>query len=118
MRHGFVEAEIRRRIPARGGHDIPAYSPIAQMVQGRDAAGKVERVALQDRAREGQAQVFGRTDECGRQDGRVIGRKVDAFLEIDIPAAVMPLVDTHHIGQEQRIETSSFQDASQVDPSR
>ena len=41
MLHVVVEAEIQRRIRVRGGDDVPARAPAAEMVERGEAAGDV-----------------------------------------------------------------------------
>ncbi len=109
-------AEVLRPALQVGGDDIPAGTALGQVVEGRQATG--ERIRMLERQRSGQAepQVLGHQRHRRDQLQRVVDRHLRRLADRRVTVAVVDVVDTQHIGNEQAVELAALEDFRQVGP--
>jgi hypothetical protein len=96
--------------------DVPRDPALAGVVQCADPAGEVERVLLQDRGRERDAEVLGRVGDGAGQHRRVVARDLQAGLEVLARVAAVVGVQPDDVGEEDRVELPSLERPREVDP--
>ena len=115
----FGQARLAETPPGAlqvGGHDIPGDAALGQMVEGRDGSGKGKRVALQDRAGKGKAEMLGRIGHGRNQHHGIVDRDLGRLAQGRLAVVAVHVVDPDHVGQKQRIEFAPLQQLGQINP--
>ena len=112
---GFL-TEVARRVRQIGSDNIPRHAAIGKMVKGRGAAREIEGMLLIDRTGIGEAQMPGSARHGRDQQRGIIARDLQRLADGEIGIGAVGLVHPDHIGQEQRVETTPFQDLGQFHP--
>ncbi|MDT4869322.1 hypothetical protein FQZ97_1043460 [compost metagenome] len=98
------------------GDDVPADPAFAEVIQGRHAPGEqIGRVVAQV-GRDAEAQVAGHSGHGGNQQQRIVDRQLDALLQGQVHTALVDVVDTHYVRQEQAVEQAALQQSGQFGP--
>src|SRR5690606_16872952 len=96
-----VEVEVAGCLIAGGGHDVPAGSAAADVVERGESAGQVVWLVVRRRRGRDQANVAGRAGNRGEQDRRLEGAARSPADRIQQDRAV---------GEEDRVELAPFRD--------
>ncbi len=99
-----------------GGDDVPADPALGQMVEGRQAPGEGIRVLERQRSREAEAQVLGDHGHGRDQLQRIVDRHLGGLANRRITVALIDVVDTQDIGDEQAIELAALENPGQIGP--
>lgn len=112
----FRQPEVARRVLQRAGDDVPADAPLGGVVEGGDLAGERERMILQHRTGDHQAEVLGGQRQGRNDRRRIVIRDLQALAQIGLPPAAVVVVQSDHVGEEDRVELPAFEELDQFDP--
>ncbi|MNO49049.1 hypothetical protein D3C76_393930 [compost metagenome] len=110
------QAQVARGAVEVAGDDVPADPAIAQVVERGHAPGEGVGVFVGQRKGDTKTQVLGHPGHCRHQQQRIIDRHLHATAQGGLRAALIDVVDTQHIGDEQGVEQAAFEQAGQVGP--
>ena len=86
------------------------------MVQGGNEARKRERVVLNDGARKTEPDMLGGIGHGRDEQHGIVDRYLGGFGQRGFPVAPKHIVHAEHVGQEDGIEFSPFDDLCKFDP--
>ena len=110
------QAHGARRAVQIAGDDVPADSPIAQVIQGRETAGEEIRRFIREVGRKAETEVAGNGGHGGHQQQRVVDRQLDGFLQRYVQRLAVDIVGADDVGDEQSVEQAPLQQARQIGP--
>jgi hypothetical protein len=105
VRRQLRQVEVLGRVDPRRGHDVPACTPLAHVVEGAEAPGQVVGFVVGGRCRGDEADVPSDGGERREQQGRLEGAR-------------RPLTDVgpehRAVRQKQGVELAALRDAREV----
>ncbi len=110
------QPQVARGAVQVAGDDVPAHPPVAQVIEGRHAPGERVRVLIGEAEGDAEAQVLGDPGHGRHDQQRIVHRYLHAAAQGCVVAALVHVVHAQHIRDEQRVETSAFQQPGQPGP--
>ncbi len=116
MGHLVGEAEVPRGIGQVGGDDVPAESPLGEVIEGARASREGEGRLVRGGERGGESEVLGHRSHRGDHEQRVIARNLHALPQRRLRTAAVSVVGSDDIREKHRVEETFFEELRLLDP--
>ena len=102
-------AEIARGAIEIAGDDIPADSPVGEMIERRHAARERIGVFVGERKRYAKTEMFRDCRHRGNDEQRIVRRYLNRVSQRGVRRAAVDIVNAEHVGDEYAIEQTALE---------
>ena len=111
-----VQPEVAGGVRKVVGDDVPRDPALAGVIKGGDAPGEVERMLLEDRGGERDAEVLGDIRDRAGEHRRIVAGHLEAGLEVLALITAVGRVEPDHVREEDGVELPPLQGLGEVHP--